>query len=170
MGRELNLDVFPVDSLKEAVIESDAISTATSGAVTPFFETDWFKEGAFFGISAWTDVADNMWLNWRVVADNWGMHMDWREEMVGTDNQKSLIYPSLHDLILSGKMKDTDIVELKDVVADITPGRENDAQQIVYITGGLGIEDVSWGHAIYQQAVEKGLGTKLKLWDTPHWF
>jgi len=172
MGKELNLNVYPVDSLEEAVRDSDAVSTATSGVKAPSFETAWFKEGAFFGLSAETDVADELWLNWRVVADNWQMHIDWREEVekASQEHKQDLLYPALHRLITSGHKRDDEIVEMKDVVAAITPGRENDAQQVIFITGGLGIEDVSWGHTVYQQAVEKGLGTKLKLLDTPHWF
>ena len=29
------------------------------------------------------------------------------------------------------------------------------------------VEDVSWATEVYDNAVEKGIGTKLNLWDTP---
>ena len=33
--------------------------------------------------------------------------------------------------------------------------------------GGMPILDVGWGYECYTKALEKGIGTKLKLWDTP---
>ena len=33
--------------------------------------------------------------------------------------------------------------------------------------GGMPILDVGWGYECYKKALEKGIGTKLKLWDTP---
>jgi ornithine cyclodeaminase len=32
------------------------------------------------------------------------------------------------------------------------------------------VEDVGWGYQVYQNALEKGIGQELKLWDEPHWF
>ena len=33
--------------------------------------------------------------------------------------------------------------------------------------GGLPVEDVAWAFDLYNNAVEKGIGTPLNLWDTP---
>ena len=38
----------------------------------------------------------------------------------------------------------------------------------VFLTGGMGIEDISWGFEIYKIAKKKRLGESLKLWDTPY--
>jgi ornithine cyclodeaminase/alanine dehydrogenase-like protein (mu-crystallin family) len=35
---------------------------------------------------------------------------------------------------------------------------------------GMGIEDISWGYTVYQQAIKKGLVQKIKLWDKPYWY
>jgi ornithine cyclodeaminase len=29
------------------------------------------------------------------------------------------------------------------------------------------VEDVAWATRVYRNAVERGIGTKLKLWDKP---
>ena len=29
------------------------------------------------------------------------------------------------------------------------------------------VEDVAWGTIVYRNAIEKGIGTKLNLWDEP---
>jgi len=172
MSQKLGLDVHAVDSMEAAVRDSDAVSTATSGVKAPFFETEWFKAGAYFGLSSEAKLADDVWLNSRVVADNWQMHLDWREETqkAPADLKKPPLHETLHNLIIAGKMKDDDVVEMGKVVNGDIAGRENEQQRIILATGGMGIEDVSWGYTLYQKAKEKGLGQNLKMWDKPHWF
>ena len=59
--------------------------------------------------------------------------------------------PAVHamDLIHDGKMK-----------------REED-EIVIYPVGGMPTEDVAWGTKIYRNALEKGIGTKLNLWEKP---
>lgn len=171
MSTELNMRVYPVDSLQEAIKDADAVSTAASGSTPPKFEADWFKPGAFFALSSPSSLNENLWRNSRLVADNWQMHVAWRKEITTHDPQDNVpIHGELHTLIRQGLLQDEDVVEMGDVVTGKTPARVDEKQNIVYITGGLGIEDVSWGYTVYQRALELGLGTTLKLWDTPHWF
>ena len=172
MEQKLGLNVYPVDSLEKVVRDSDVISTATSGVKGPVFKTEWFKHGAFFGLSSEAALADDLWLGSKVVADNWQMHMDWREESQKAPEElrKPPIHETLHQLIHEGRMQDADIVEMGQVVTGATQGRENEKQRIILATGGLGIEDVAWGYTVYHQAVEKGLGQKLRLWEKPYWY
>ena len=46
-------------------------------------------------------------------------------------------------------------------------GRRNDDEIVLFSVGGLPIEDVAWGTIIYRNAVAKGIGTVLPLWDSP---
>ena len=171
MSAELGIDAHPVNSLEEAVRDCDAVSTATSGPVKPKFEPEWFKPGAFFGLSSDAEMGAEMWLNGRIVADNWKMHLAWRHEVRSNNpNAKMPIHGELHDLIAAGRLSDGDVVEMGDVVAGRVPGRVDDNQIVIMATGGLGMEDVSWGFNVYKRAKEMGLGTPLKLWDKPHWF
>ncbi len=172
MKEKLGLNIYPVDSLEAAVRDSDAVSSATSRVKIPYFKSEWFKAGAFFGLSSQANLADDFWLSAGVVADNWHMHMDSREEALRMpeDSMKLLIYGSLHQLILNGLMKDGDIVEMGQVVRGAVPARVNEDQRVIYITGGMGIEDVALGSTIYKQAAEKGIGKKLRLWDKPYWY
>ena len=100
------------------------------------------------------------------------MHLEWREETLRTsgDPSKITLYGGLHQLILDGRMKDDDIAEMGQIVNNGFETRVNAKRHIVYITGGMGIEDTAWGFAIYEQAKAKGLGQKVKLWDKPYWF
>ncbi|MBK0296563.1 ornithine cyclodeaminase, partial [Bacillus sp. S34] len=47
------------------------------------------------------------------------------------------------------------------------PGREFDDQPVLFSVGGMGVEDVAWAKTVYENAVERGIGTKLNLWDAP---
>ncbi len=40
----------------------------------------------------------------------------------------------------------------------------------MYSIGGMPVEDVAWGTMVYRNALKKGIGTKLKLWDTRKWY
>ena len=55
---------------------------------------------------------------------------------------------------------------LKNAVATVLDMMD-DNEIIVYSIGGMPVEDVAWGTMVYRNALKKGIGTKLKLWDTP---
>ena len=57
---------------------------------------------------------------------------------------------------------------LSDIANGKVPGRESDDQIILYSIGGMPVEDVAWGKTVYETALEKGIGTKLNLWDAPY--
>ena len=39
----------------------------------------------------------------------------------------------------------------------------------MFVTSGQVVFDIGWGYQIYQNALKKGIGQKLKLWDEPYW-
>ncbi len=172
MSRDLGLKVYAVGSMEEAMKDTDAVCSATSRIQRPTYREKFLKEGAFLGISADASLAEDLLAKARIVVDNWRMHLDWREEMekVPEGSKDRILYAEVHERIKAGKMNDSDIVDLKKVVAGEVPARTKDQQKVVYLTGGLNIEDVSWGYVIYQKALKKGLGQKLKMWDKPYWY
>ena len=48
------------------------------------------------------------------------------------------------------------------------PGRESDDQIILYSIGGMPVEDVAWARPCMKRPWQKGIGTKLNLWDAPY--
>ena len=48
------------------------------------------------------------------------------------------------------------------------PGRANDEENIIFVACGMAVFDVSLGYDVYQDALKKGIGTKLLLWEEPH--
>ena len=47
------------------------------------------------------------------------------------------------------------------------PGRQNDEEIIMLSVGGMPVEDVAWGTYVYRNAIERGIGVKLNLWEEP---
>ena len=79
-----------------------------------------------------------------------------------------LIGSKFTDMIHEGKLTEDRMEDLGGILRGRLPGRESDDQIIIYSIGGMPIEDVAWGRTVYDNAVEKGIGTKLKLWDKPY--
>jgi ornithine cyclodeaminase len=166
MSQELDIDVHPVANLEEAVRDCDAVSTAASGKTIPKFDEHWFKDGAYLALSSNADLPNHLWLNSRLVADNWKMHIDWREEY----HSKIPIHGKLHRLIKYEKISDEDITEMSDIVTNKKQIIQGGGRRNIFLTGGMGIEDISWGYEIYKKAIKKSLGKSLKLWDSPYWY
>ena len=90
--------------------------------------------------------------------------------ILGVSHRFSLVpIPAVHveDLIAEGKMKPEQIDDLGDVLLGRVPVHRKDDEIVIYSVGGMPTEDVAWGTCVYRNAVEKGIGTKLNLWDTP---
>lgn len=73
----------------------------------------------------------------------------------------------VEDLIAEGKMTSDQIDDLGDVLLGKIPVHRKEDEIIIYSVGGMPTEDVAWGTLVYRNALEKGIGTKLNLWNTP---
>jgi ornithine cyclodeaminase len=175
MEKVTGLKVTPVESLEECIRKSDVISIATAGAKKADIPTEWLKEGALLTLTGTAELTEDCYLDNTVIADNWKMHQAWMTE--GEEHPQGIESilswaPSapVIKLILDQKMKHEDIRSLGDIACGKVPGRKDDKEKIVFITGGMPVEDVAWGYSVYQNALKKGIGQELKLWDEPHWF
>jgi len=70
-------------------------------------------------------------------------------------------------MVGEGKLKKEDLEDLGEIIAGDTPGRTNDEEIIMMSVGGMPVEDVAWATVIYRNAIEKGIGVSLNLWDEP---
>ncbi len=175
MSALLGIDVVPVGTLKETIVDADVISVATAGASKALIPDEWLKEGSLLTLTGTAELADETYLGNTVIADNWKMHQAWLTE--GEEHPKGVESilswaPSapIIKLILDGKMVHEDIRSLGDIASGTVKGRCCDKERIVFVTGGMPVEDVGWGYQVYQNALKKGIGQELKLWDEPHWF
>ena len=71
------------------------------------------------------------------------------------------------DMIDEGLITADHLEDLGKIVAGESVGRQNDEEIIILSVGGMPVEDVAWATKIYRNAIEKGIGVKLNLWDTP---
>ncbi|MEP6870031.1 MAG: ornithine cyclodeaminase, partial [Novosphingobium sp.] len=71
------------------------------------------------------------------------------------------------DLVEQGRLPRSALEDLGAIVSGETPGRQNDDEIIILSVGGMAVEDVAWGTMIYRNAVAKGIGVKLNLWEEP---
>jgi len=165
-------NVHPVASLEEAVVGSDVVNLAAAGANPPHIKGEWLKPGSLLSLPA-GGVLDEGFLAKgadKVVIDCWEMHKTFFEEgEVPVDAPTALTSRYLFKHLEKGEMTEEQITSLGDVVVGKKPGRTNDSERIVYIQGGMPVEDLAWGLTVYKKAVEMGIGTELKLWDSAHW-
>lgn len=121
-------------------------------APEPLLKTDWVKQGALvvpYGTMSavelsLTDVMD------KIVVDDWGQC---REGRLG----------ALRPHVDAGKLSERTLHgELCEIVAGRKPGRENDAETILFWHRGLALSDIALGAAMLRKAEATGLGQTLR--------
>jgi len=168
-------DIRIVNTEEDAVRDSDIVHIATSsptGDISkyPYISEDWIKPGAILCCPAAARFDDDFILNRaRTVTDNIQLYEAWEEEME-FPAYNSIPIPAVHcmDLIKEGKMTKDQIDDLGDVLIGKVPVHRKKDEIIIYSVGGMPVEDVAWGTIVYRNAIEKGIGTKLNLWDVPN--
>jgi ornithine cyclodeaminase/alanine dehydrogenase-like protein (mu-crystallin family) len=174
MSKDTGIKVVAAKSIQDAVDQSDIISVATSGYAKVRIEQEWLKPGCIIELTGPADLNDEFYIDNKIVADNWKMHESWlndaKEHPLGFESIKDWAPTSqLLWLIETGKVKSEDIINLGDVVTGKRKVRTNESDNIIFVTGGMPVYDVAWAHEVYQNALSKGIGQKLVLWESPHW-
>jgi len=175
MGKEIGVKITPVAEMKDAVEGCDVVSVAASGLKPVEIEDAWIKPGAVIICTGAAMFSKEALLQHNVVFDNWKMHKDWLDEL--RDDPERLLgvnagHPSAKLLLMvaRGEVDPNHMVSFGDVLAKPEElGRKSDKDVFIFLTGGMGTEDVAWGYDVYTRAKELGLGTKLSLWEKPHW-
>ncbi|MFT4136684.1 tyramine oxidase subunit B [Microbacterium sp.] len=166
--------VTEVDTIEEAVRDSDIVTFCTSGAggdpaTYPTVQHDWVKPGAFLGMPSLCNVDDAMLgPSVRKVVDSLGLYEAWAEEIpYPLHHTVPMIGARFMDLIHDGELAPDDLDDLTAIVGGATPGRRDDEEIVLMSVGGMPVEDVAWGTTVYRRAVAEGIGVPLNLWDRP---
>ena len=69
--------------------------------------------------------------------------------------------------IEEGILTEDDVPDLGDILLGKAPGRQSDDEIFMVTVGGMPILDIGWGTVCYREALKKGIGTQLTLWDEP---
>ncbi|KUK76021.1 MAG: Ornithine cyclodeaminase [Proteiniphilum acetatigenes] len=175
MSEQVDAEMVPSPSLEDAVRNSDFISVATSGAAPAEIREEWLKDGALIELTGIAQMSDDLYLNSRIVADNWKMHQSWMTEgEEHPDGIESILgwAPSapVIRLLLDGRIGHGDISNLGDIVKGNEAFENKGEKPVILITGGMPVEDVAWAWTVYQNALENNIGQELRLWESPHWF
>ncbi len=150
MGKELGLTMHPCKTPEEAVRNADIVVTTTHGYRGFVVEKAWLKPGTHIAAIG-TDtpgkeeVAPDVMASARVICDSINFCK------ARGDMQHPLKLGLMHLEDIAG--------EIGEVILGEKPGRENDEQITVFDTVGMPIQDVAMANAIYQGALEKGIGT-----------
>lgn len=169
-----NVEVYAVDTMEEAVRDSDIVSVSTSSptgdpALYPYIAEEWIKPGAIIESTAALRFDDDFIINRaRTVTDNIKLYEAWEEEKK-PNAYHTIPIPAVRveDLIAEGKMTSNQIDDLGDVLLGNIPVHRKADEIVIYSVGGMPTEDVAWGTIVCRNAIEKGIGTKLNLWNTP---
>ncbi len=161
-----------VDSLQAATEGSDIVSIAIpspSGSEHyPSIADEWVKPGALIICSAHLALEESLVRRARHVADARSIYEAWAAEIPGLAHEVVGIWGMhLVDRVRDGRMTAEQFEDLGEIIEGDTPGRTSDDEVFVYSVGGMPVEDVAWATKVYRNALERGIGTKLKLWDEP---
>lgn len=163
-----------VDTIEDLVRESDIVTYCNSGEVGdpagyPVVKREWVKPGTFLSMPALCNIDEDMEKpDVRKVVDNIGLYEAWFEELPKPAHKYvPIIGVRFMDMIAEGKMSHDEIEDIGKIVAGEAPGRRNDEEIIIMSVGGMPVEDVAWGTVVYRNAIERGIGVKLNLWDVP---
>lgn len=136
--------------LEAATSEADIIVTATS-AQAPLLKAQWMKPGAFYShVGGWEDDYGVAAQCEKIVCDDW-------------DTVKHRTQ-TLSRMYKDGELTDDGIHgNLIDLLDGSKPGRESDSERTYFNAVGLAYADVAIAHAMYQRALEAGMGQDLKI-------
>ncbi|MBP1326265.1 ornithine cyclodeaminase [Leucobacter exalbidus] len=172
-------DAFPqivtieqVADMEAAVRDSDIVSIAVPSDVGsqnyPHVENEWVKPGAFICCSAHLSIGESLVQRARHVADARKIYQAWAEELPSPVHELVGLWGmAIVDRIADGRMAPEQLEDLGEIIGGKAPGRTHDDEVFIYSVGGMPVEDVAWATHVYRNAVERGIGTSLNLWETP---
>lgn len=164
--------VVQVKDIEEATRDSDIVSIAVpspSGSENyPTIRKGWLKPGAFLCCSAHLALEEDVIASSRHVADARRIYEAWAEELPSPAHEIVGIW-GMHmvDRIRDGRMPAERFEDIGEIIAGKAIGRTSDDEVFIFSVGGMPVEDVAWATRVYENALRDGIGTSLKLWDSP---
>ena len=113
-----------------------------------------------------------MWTKMKVVYDHIGLHHAYVEDAIATGDKEEYYRgviggPIYHLIDIGLKEQLDDSLAIGKIILGEQKGRENDDDIICFIACGMAVFDLGLGYDLYNTALEKGIGTKLLLWESP---
>lgn len=154
MAEQLQIEVVPATSSREAVEEADVVITATTSG-EPVFAGEWLKPGCHI------NAIGSNWARRRELDDD---TME-RASLIVTDSIEQA-RAEAGDLVIptnAGNLEWESVWELADVVAGDGPQRNSSYDITVYKAVGVALEDITVAARAYTRAREQGVGEEIDL-------
>ncbi len=172
-------EIVICDSLEEACRDADVVSEAMSVTKENMeeFKLEWFKKGAtVFSLGSFLYRKYDDFKQTTMVVDNYGMYQKYLSNFIARGpvdafgNKREWVIMGIHfvHLVETGQIKRDQVINLSDIVNGKSEGRKDKDEIVMCSIGGMALEDLSWGYDCYQNALKKGLGTSLNLWEAPY--
>lgn len=165
------IDAPIADSLEEALKDADIVTVAVSRTQPLLFKKEYFKPGAVVLINGVSHGDERFYTEANLIFDHIGLHETHMSEAAQSENKEAFyddaMGGAIYRLIEQGKLAP---LRAATSLAQIVSGYKKvprDHDLTVVIAGGMAVYDLAWGYEIYQNALERGIGQKLLLWDTP---
>ena len=154
-NEKLGVEIIPTSDSKAAALKSQLIVGETT-ARTPIIDKSWLTPGCGLVTMHSGEVCEEVFLSADgVAADYW-------------TQLKKHVNP-LAKLTQEGKLDEANIIDLSELVLGEKKLRTSDDQFVAAASMGLGALDIMIAYQMYLNACEKGIGTKVNLWDKPLW-
>jgi alanine dehydrogenase len=146
--------LMSANSAEEAVRSSEIITTITSSR-EPVVKGEWLQPGVHINAAG-----GNLLLR-RELDDEVVMRAN--RLVVDSIDQSRIESGEFLGVIEAGRRHWEDFVELRDVVAGSKPGRTSASDITLFKSGGVALEDVAIGKAVYERALERKAGRRLEM-------
>jgi ornithine cyclodeaminase/alanine dehydrogenase-like protein (mu-crystallin family) len=161
-----------VMDLQQAVRDADLVTVAASRLKPLEFQDRWFKEGAVVLLSGPALGDRDFWTRNRIILDHIELHESYVEEAVASGDKeayyRSVIGGPSYRLVDEGALPPLrEFTSIGQVLLGDREGRRNDREKLIFVACGMPVFDVGWGFEVYQNALRKGIGQTLRLWDVP---
>lgn len=170
---EIGLEAVAELDLEKAVKDADVLTVAASRLKPLYVKDEWMKEGVTVLITGPMQTDDSFWMSTKLIYDNTRLHEAYVQEAIDSGDKagyyKGVIGGSIYTLIDAGKMPALkDSTSIGEVILGEKAGRTDDKERVTFVACGMATFDVGLGYDLYHTALDKGIGTKLKLWDDPY--
>ena len=154
LSRDLGKKVVATTDWQSCVEGADIVVEASRlEAPEPMLKTGWIKPGAFvvpYGTMSAVELSLTDIMS-KLVVDDWGQC-------------KGGKFGSLRAHVEAGKLSEATLhAELGQIVAGLKPGRETDAETILFWHRGLSLSDIALGHAMLEKGQRLGIGQRLRF-------
>ena len=166
------LEAVAEADLETAVRQADVISVAASRTAPLHFSREWIKPGCTILVSGPLQCDEQLWMDMDIVYDHIGLHHAYVKDAIQSGDKSKyysgVIGGPIYHLIDTGKKPALDdSLSLGKIIQGQQQGRTSEDQIICFIACGMSVFDLGLGYDLYQTALEKGIGQKLLLWESP---